>query len=304
MKKISNRMSFLDCTFYKEHIFLTGDSVPVFNVYSYNGLNQIIGYAKYINPNNKILYRGECKIHNSMRPSINHTITSQRARDKANSKINKIIEKAFSDVKFCQFSKLNGTRTTDKYVMESVLQHYGIDTHCIDVVDNHWIALWFGQNRYIEVKNINKYCRYEPRIKNIYDIMEYTSLEDEKLYQYIILLAANYVEGEQGITITEDLITIDLRSALPSTFLRPHAQHGWVIRKNTHSPEDTYDLAENIVGILRIRIDYANKWIGNGNLLSLENLFPSPAYDQGYDVLLCRSDLFEDSMNSIVKYIY
>ena len=96
-------MSFLDCTFYKEHKFLIGCSVPIFNVYSYNGLNQIIGYAKYINPNNIILYRGECKIHNSMRPSINHTITSQRARDKANSKINKIIEKALNDEKFSQF---------------------------------------------------------------------------------------------------------------------------------------------------------------------------------------------------------
>lgn len=304
MKKISDKISFLDCEFYKEHVFSTGSGVPVYNVYSYNGLNQIIGYAKYINPDNKILYRGECKIHNSMRPSINHGITSQRARDKANSRINKIIEEALKDEKFSQFSKLNGARIEDKYVMESVMRHYGISTHCVDVVDNHWTALWFGQNKYIKVKNINKYCRYESRIKNTYDIIKYSSLEDEDLYQYIILLAANYVEGKQGITITNDLVTIDLRSALPSTFLRPHAQHGWVIRKNTHSPNDAYDLSENVVGILRIRIDHAKRWMGNGKLLAIENLFPSPAYDQGYDVLLSRSDLFEDSVNSIAKYIY
>lgn len=105
MKKISNEMSFWDCTFYKEHKFLIGCSVPIFNVYSYNGLKLIIGYAKYINPNNKILYRGECKIYSSMRPSINHTITSQRTRDKANSKINRIIEIALNDEKVCKICK-------------------------------------------------------------------------------------------------------------------------------------------------------------------------------------------------------
>ena len=32
--------------------------------------------------------------------------------------------------------------------------------------------------------------------------------------------------------------------------------------------------------------------------------FPAPAFDQGYDVLLSRTDLFDDTVNAIAKYIY
>lgn len=63
-------------------------------------------------------------------------------------------------------------------------------------------------------------------------------------------------------------------------------------------------MAENVIGIIRIRTDLAAQWLGNGKLLSVENLFPSPAFDQGYDVLLSRKDLFEDTINTIAKYIY
>lgn len=31
-----------------------------------------------------------------------------------------------------------------KLVVEAVLQHYGATTYCVDFVDNHWTALWFG----------------------------------------------------------------------------------------------------------------------------------------------------------------
>lgn len=83
MKIIPSSMAFQDSKLNKIHTYSEGNSVPIFDVCSFNGLNQIIGYAKYINPDKKILYRGECRLHNSMRPSINHTISSQNARDKA-----------------------------------------------------------------------------------------------------------------------------------------------------------------------------------------------------------------------------
>ena len=31
-----------------------------------------------------------------------------------------------------------------RLVIEAVLQHYGATTYCVDFVDNHWTALWFG----------------------------------------------------------------------------------------------------------------------------------------------------------------
>lgn len=303
MKKIESTVIFQDSLFNRVHTFSKGYKVPIFDVFSFNGLNQVIGYAKYINQDKKILYRGECRLHDSMRPSINHTISSQRARDNANGRINRMIEAALSDRMFSRYIRLSESNVRNKYIMESVLQHYGISTHCIDVVDNHWVALWFGQNRCIKRKMLNTYFQYQSRKKNVYELIDF-SKNDEQLYQYIILFATDYSNESKGIAITDNTITIDLRSVIPSTFLRPHAQHGWIIRKNTHNPDDNYDLAENVIGIIRIRTDIVAEWLGNGKLLSVENLFPSPAFDQGYEVLLSRNDLFEDSINTIAKYIY
>lgn len=137
MNVISSKMSFQDSCFSKMHEFSSGYKVPIFEVESYNGLNQIIGYAKYINSDATILYRGECKLHTTMRPSINHTIISQAARDRANSKLNSMINNALADEDFSRFIKLDRLERNSKYILESVLQHYGVATHCIDVVDNH-----------------------------------------------------------------------------------------------------------------------------------------------------------------------
>jgi len=43
--------------------------------------------------------------------------------------------------------------------------------------------------------------------------------------------------------------------------------------------------------------------MGTGELLTQENLFPPPAYDYGYDLLLAKQSLFEKEGFSIAKYI-
>lgn len=40
-----------------------------------------------------------------------------------------------------------------RVVIESMLQHYGSSTRCMDFVDNHWIALWFGLYQWVSTKN-------------------------------------------------------------------------------------------------------------------------------------------------------
>ena len=40
-----------------------------------------------------------------------------------------------------------------RVVIESMLQHYGSSTRCMDFVDNHWIALWFGLYHWVATKN-------------------------------------------------------------------------------------------------------------------------------------------------------
>ena len=139
--------------------------------------------------------------------------------------------------------------------------------------------------------------------------MEGDPLSDNLLFQYILLIAVPFSNNQpfSGIRTSSDYIEVDLRQALPSTFLRPHAQHGLVLRRKVHQPTssdvDAYDMAPAVIGILKIRIDRVHEWMGNGELLSQNNLFPPPAYDYGYDLLLSRNDLFKGSDYSIARYV-
>ena len=58
-----------------------------------------------------------------------------------------------------------------RLVAEAMLQHYGYSTHFIDLVDNHWIALWFGLNKFRTIKNLSEYCLYEKRVVNPIELL-------------------------------------------------------------------------------------------------------------------------------------
>lgn len=279
-----------------KHQFKSGNEVNIFDVNDYRALNQLIGYAKFINTDyGDVFYRGETSLHDTLLPSIERKPSMVKYEDE----LSKVINNANNDEKFIKFAKLSDFRKkkTSTMVTEAILQHYGYATHFIDVVDNHWVALWFGLNKYRTIKN--RYSIYERRLINPIDLIHSETVPD--IYQYMILVAVdnNAAPLDKGVYFGNDVITIDLRSSLPSVFLRPHAQHGLVIKKNLHVCQDTYDLSKNVIAIARMRIDKVSNWIGQGSLLSNENLFPSPAYDYGYEILLQREDIFKNPLHNI-----
>ena len=285
------------------HNFQTGHEVPVFDVSDYRALNQLIGYAKFLNTNyGDVYYRGEVHLHHSLLPSISRKPNTYKYEQALNS----AIQNAIQDGRFSSFAKLSGFKgkQNPNLIVEALLQHYGYSTHFIDLVDNHWIALWFGLNEFKKIKNLSEYCYYQKRTINPVELI--TAKDPTAgIYQYMLLVAVdnNAAPIERGIYFGNETITIDLRSSLPSTFLRPHAQHGLVVRRNIHHPSTSFDLASNVVAIARLRIDNVISWIGEGNLLEAANLFPSPAYDYGYEILLQLKDLFENQYHKIAQYI-
>lgn len=286
------------------HKFKNGHEVSLFEVRDYRALNQLIGYAKFLNTNyGDVYYRGEVELHDTLLPSVS------RKPGCANYErvLNTVIDKTLKDAKFAKTAKLQGFkgRHNPWYVAEAMLQHYGYSTHFIDVVDNHWIALWFGLNKYRTIKNLSEYCMYEKRVVNPIELINAKEDAKSEIFQYMILVAVdnNAAPVERGIYIGNDIITIDLRSSLPSIFLRPHAQHGLVIRRNIHQTGESFDLASNVIAVVRLRIDNVAQWIGEGSLLSNQNLFPSPAYDYGYELLLQRNDLFATEYQHIAQYV-
>lgn len=300
---MNEKLSVPDSCFCGFHEFSCKWKVPIYEVETVHALNRLIGYAKFINRSyGDVFYRGECRLHPSLLPSVLRGGTNTTRLQHLRSLINKIREDSQlpRDMKIDGFDEVSASLT-----IEGMLQHYGIKTRFIDVVDNHWVALWMGLNKNEILKQIEQYCHYKQRTIPLGDIAVNKSIDPDSVYQYILLIATpgNMDRINNGIFVSSDFNKIDLRQALPSIFLRPHAQHGLVVCKRPHSGDiSNYDMANTVVGIIKIRIDRVAQWIGQGNLLTQDNLFPAPAYDYGYDLLLQKKDLF-DTENKIALYI-
>ena len=141
----------------------------------------------------------------------------------------------------------------------------------MDFVDNHWCALWFGMHHFDTCTR------------------SYIKREDKEgsLYIYLYLADTN-CSSVHGIYLGEDTYTIDLRKALPSYFLRPASQHGWVVCGR--DGERSKDYAENVLCVVEVKVGDAEGWLGTGELLTGENFFPDYSIDDGYKVLLTRQN--------------
>lgn len=370
------------------------NKVPVYEVTTVHGLNQIVGYIKHNNANHgTVLYRGQANLYESLIPSILHGAPTHSELVKRSNELSKYIEAIIADKemqKLLHFDENMINRSFYKqYVVESMLQHYGVRTHFQDFVDNHWTALWFGL---YELKkelmpgcthDCEYYCYYytrraprldekrkapkclslkvpelsalpnAPTLYPILQIADYTEelLEDrkglkaikgiedqdsyikafqclakreigkkqkkneqlnksweakkkkvelsnqEKLAQYtldqesdiaymylLLYIADTRGENFKGAYAGTETITIDLRKAIPSTLLRPCAQHGWTVKRIG----DNSDLSDGVVCVLRLQVSLVDQMMGTGILVSQENFFPTVEHDTGYRKLLNR----------------
>ena len=120
---------------------------PIYDVPSMHSLNQLVGYVKHINAGNgTVLYRGQCKLYEKVIPSIKHDLSKESENSK---KLNNTIENVLNDNPLKHFlglkkAEITGWHLYESLVVEAMLQHYGATTYCVDFVDNHWTALWFG----------------------------------------------------------------------------------------------------------------------------------------------------------------
>lgn len=310
---LKEHLTIHDAKFIKQHNFSCGHTAPIFEVSTMHALNQLIGHAKFNNREyGHVFYRGQCELYETLLPSLirnNDPKKGPTSIKTATSSIAKQLKRVIDDDRLPNELQIkNDNDSIKKIKIEAILQHYGAPTRFIDLVDNHWIALWMGLYRIEKIKNLITYYRYIERTIPYADALpvKLRTIEENEVYQYILLVA--FPGGKTkapGLRETDEHIVVDLRQALPSTFLRPHAQHALVAKVKTNQVDverDYYDLAKNVVGIIKVRIDKARDWVGEGQLLTQDNLFPPAAFDNGYDILLSRTDLF-DGCYSIARYI-
>lgn len=249
----------------------------VLDVATQHGLNRAAGYLKFADGSQgPVVFRGQRRLYGSLQPSLYRGVVSAVLKSRQDRLFN-ALRREIGDSKALISS-------TPNYARDPLIQHYGIHTKWIDLVDNVWVALWFACHRAVVVGDKGQYLHFERRSERT----------DANPYAYILLLQAgalNQVPGKPGLFENDQSMLIDLRIAAPSLYLRPHAQHALLVRRRVvNSVEDT-DLSSMIVGTIRVHLADAFRWLGDGALLSAHSLFPPPTYDEGYRRLLSLAHL-------------
>lgn len=249
----------------------TSSGQDVYPVPDTHTLVQAAGYLKYIrgSKNGELVYfRGMASLYQTLVPSAFRGISTHRAASNAINRINKSIN---------NFSK--PLKPVGTYAREALLQHYGLKTTWIDLVDNIWVALWFACHNIRSFGPCGEYIHFERRVPR----------KDPTGKAYIALVAADAVapNGKQpGFFAGPNTELVDLRIAAPSIFVRPHAQHGLLMRMKGDKVQRPLDYASQIRGTLEVALGDALEWLGDSTALSTHSLFPPPSYDNGYANLL------------------
>ncbi len=92
--------------------------------------------------------------------------------------------------------------------------------------------------------------------------------------------------GIPGYSIGDQSRIVDLRYAVPSVYLRPHAQHGVLVAPVKLMPGDDGALTQRVAAYIEITLNDALAWLGSGVMTSPFVLFPPAASDHGFRRLL------------------
>ncbi len=274
-----------------------GTTVDVVDLYDPNGLTGVVGHLKFaFDPRSTIVFRGQATLHSGMVPSAFRG-RSARRRAEQSKRIGTYVSAVFGGICPC---KVNGglptcnpywpcqqtmqagrrdspiVGSTPRVSVEPLLQHYGLGTRWLDVVDNVWVALWFACHRL--VTKAGRYAHHARR----------STSQEPNGYAYIKVMSVGELRSTPvpGVFVSDRAKLTDLRYAAPSIYLRPHAQHGVVIASHTWSEHADPDLSRLELATLRIRLGDALEWLGEGAMLSPYVLFPPASRDEGFRRLL------------------
>ena len=267
-------------------------NIPVYEIHSFHSLTQFIGFGKYLNRESGNVYlRGQTSLYNgSLTPSA---LRGNRNRKTGISEpLN--YEKRIGDYKHHIALSLKRTKSfcdRDPDIMEPLLQHYGIKTYWLDIVDNVWVALWFALHKTTSTIIDNR------KYIHIYE-------NDANESAYVFLVGCDATKESQtqpGLYEGSSSVVVDLRKAIPSYFLRPHAQHALMVKKKGEHSLFT-DYSDMVIAVAKISVLDGLKWIGQTGLMSVQSLFPPPYYDTGYASLLNEYRNQESYINFIKQF--
>ena len=271
--------------------FLRPDNVavPIYDIDDFNSLTQFLGYVKYENRFwGNVYLRGQDSLYDNGTIYANGTFDFEMRSCQLVPSVFRVVENRSLkkvDQLYTHVGKISRKVSCLDMIEEKLfplLQHYGLKTMWLDIVDNIWVALWFSLYSFSSQIGVHN---------------EFTNIRKrDSGYSYLFLILSDATMesiNNPGCFYGKETMVTDLRKALPSVYLRPHAQHAFMIRKR--NLDKTNDYSDLIVGIARIPVEKVYQWVGKSGLVSVQSLFPSPRYDYGYKKLLDEFSRFQDS---------
>lgn len=267
--------------------------LQVLQINSLPSLIQAIGYPKYrlYRDGVRIYYRGQTELYKTQRDEVGRYFFQPSAlrgvkQQSVAVKVRNMIASQIKELRHMQNS-LRDSAVFPDAVLEGLLQQYGLPTTWIDVVDNIWVALWFAcfrPDRTESVRISSRGAKVDGLDKvpsrSFVHMIRRDIDEERDGYAYILLLGATDKGRGEGRFATE---VVDLRCRIPSVYIRPHVQHGLLIRL---ASSNELNMVSLIKGVIRIRLCDALKWMGDGRILTPESMMPPPNYDAGFRGLL------------------
>lgn len=264
-----SRQSIRNSTYLKD-----SSGIEVLHVDEPHALIMAAGYLKFTLAKGRsegIYFRGQRKIYEGLTPTLYREVSSLKVQHTRHGALNEMVKG------FANTAKI--FNAFGSYAHEALLQHYGINTTWVDLVDNVWVALWFSCHQAMSAGKNGEFVHFERRLPT-----------GGSEYAYLLLVAVDITQRSRekpGYFHGNQTELVDLRMAAPSVFLRPHAQHGLLFRKKADSCTGRdLDYSSQIRGIIRVDLAKALDWLGSGKMVNTHSLFPPPFYDNGYQILL------------------
>jgi len=176
-------------------------------VESKKALLQLVEEIRAGYPNQLILFRGQCELHNS--------ISSGRSRPKFT--VNKLTEAGWHG--YLRYMLGVQDRDLSGALVQAILQHYGPATHYVDLTSSPEIAAWFSTNEY-------KYRLMQFMGTSLRSIPQATYERKTEGVGYILVLV---FPNPDELLRKDYLVNL---THLPETFSRPHKQSGWLMYDN------------------------------------------------------------------------
>lgn len=244
--------------------------IPTIEISSYSSLVRVAGYLKYNigkTIGTQVLFRGQRHCYAQPGKRVSLPPSSYRTLTEANRRIYENHLRQF----LVAFRRDRETDETKEQLVttEPSLQHYGIRTRWIDVVDSIPHALFFAVHEFPENGGAYNCIKAQPA--------------NEGYCYILVVVLRNLVQTSGGFWKSASAELCDLRCRKTSLMTRPHAQHGLLFRDRLSD-----NAGHRVAAQLALPLGLASTWIG-GDCFHPTQMFPPKSEDPYYGSLLKKN---------------